>query len=50
MKFVLDLNEETVVKYARHLGYEEDELKHLNEDESFIDALIEIIENTCEYA
>lgn len=49
MKFVLDLNEETVIKYARYLGYEGDELKCLNEDKSFIDTLTEIIENTCEY-
>ena len=44
MKFILDLNEETMFKYARFLGYEESELLNLNKDESFT----EIIENTCE--
>ena len=48
MKFVLDLNEEIMVKYARFLGYEENELSNLNEDESFIITITEIIENTCE--
>ena len=36
MKFILDLNEETMFKYARFLGYEENELSNLNKDESFI--------------
>ena len=48
MKFILDLNEETMFKYARFLGYEESELSNLNKDESFIVTITEIIENTCE--
>lgn len=50
MKFVLELDEEIIVKYARFLGYEENELWCLNEDESFIDTITEIIENTCDGA
>ena len=48
MKFILDLNEETMFKYARFLGYEESELLNLSKDESFIVTITEIIENTCE--
>lgn len=48
MKFVLDLDEEIMVKYARFLGYEENELQYLNEDKSFIDTITGIIENTCD--
>ena len=48
MKFVLDLNEKTMFKYARFLGYEESKLLNLNKDESFIVTITEIIENTCE--
>ena len=48
MKFILDLNEETMFKYAKFLGYEERELSSLNKDESFIITITEIIENTCE--
>ena len=48
MKFTLDLNEEIIFKYAKFLGYEENELSNLNEDESFIITITEIIENTCE--
>ena len=48
MKFILDLNEETMFKNAKILGYEESELSSLNKDESFIIAITEIIENTCE--
>ena len=48
MKFILDLNEEIIFKYARFLGYEESELLNLNKDESFIVTITEIIENTCE--
>ena len=48
MKFILDLNKETMFKYAKFLGYEESELLNLNKDESFIVTITEIIENTCE--
>ena len=48
MKFILDLNEEFIFKYAKFIGYEENELSNLNKDESFIVTITEIIENTCE--
>ena len=48
MKFILDLNEEIMFKYAKFLGHEESELSSLNKDESFIITITEIIENTCE--
>lgn len=48
MKFTLDLDEEIMVKYAKFLGYEENELPCLNENESFITTIIEIIENSCD--
>ena len=48
MKFILDLNDETMFKYARFIGYEENELSNLNKYESFIITITEIIENTCE--
>lgn len=48
MKFILYLNEEIIFKYAKFLGYEENELSNLNKDESFIITITEIIENTCE--
>ena len=48
MKFILDLDEEIMVKYAKFLGYEEEEIKTLNENESFITTIIDIIENICE--
>ena len=48
MKFILDLNEGVIFKYAKFLGYEESELSSLNKDESFITTITEIIENTCE--
>ena len=48
MKFILDLNEEIVFKYAKFIGYEENELSNLNKDESFIVTITEIIENTCD--
>ena len=50
MKFILDLNEEIIVKYARYIGYEENELWNLNENESFIDTITDIIEFTCDGA
>ena len=48
MKFILDLNEKIIFKYAKFLGYEESELLNLNKDKSFIVSITEIIENTCE--
>ena len=48
MKFILDLNEEIIFKYAKFIGYEENELSNLNKDESFIITITEIIENICE--
>lgn len=48
MKFILDLNEGVIFKYAKFLGHEESELSSLNKDESFVTTITEIIENTCE--
>ncbi len=46
MKFELDLNEELMLKYARHLEYEENELSSINENIMFKDTLTNIIENS----
>ena len=35
MKFVLELDEKLMIKYARHLEYDENELNDINENESF---------------
>ena len=50
MKITLDLNEKLMIKYARFLGYKEDELLNLNKSEFFKFCLAEIIEGACEYS
>lgn len=50
MKITLDLNKEIMVKYARFLGYTEDDLWNINEDLSFVDTITELLEETCEYS
>lgn len=47
MKFELDLDDATMIEYARVLGYDEDELSNINKDSSFLDTIIGIIESTC---
>ena len=46
MKFVLELDEKLMIKYARHLEYDENELNDINENESFKSTIIDVIENT----
>ena len=48
MEFTLKLDKEIMIKYAKFIGYEEEDIKTLNENESFISTITEIIENTCE--
>lgn len=50
MKFELELSMELIIKYARHLGYEENELWAINEDESFKDTIVGIIEDEIDIA
>lgn len=50
MKFILDLNEELMVEYAKFLGYEESDLINLNENEKFLDSITELLEEICEYS
>lgn len=48
MEFTLRLDKEIMIKYAKFIGYEEEDIKTLNENKSFISTIAEIIENTCE--
>lgn len=50
MKFILDLNEELMIEYAKFLGYEESDLINLNENEKFLDSITELLEEICEYS
>ena len=46
MKFVLELDEKLMIKYARHSEYDENELNDINKNESFKSTIIDVIENT----
>lgn len=50
MKFILDLNEELMVEYAKFRGFEESDLMNLNENEDFLDRIAEFLEEMCEYS
>lgn len=50
MKFILDLNEELMIEYAKFLGYEESDLINLNENEDFLNRIAELLEEICEYS
>ena len=48
MKFELELDEKIIVDYARHLGYNEEEIETLTQQETFKDTLADIINCTCD--
>lgn len=50
MEFTLILDKSIMISYAKHLGYDEEELTHLGEDEAFKETLIDILEKSCESA
>ena len=48
MKFVLELDNQIMVAYAKHLGYTDSEIENLTEQETFKATLSDILENTCD--
>lgn len=48
MKFVLELDTQIMVAYAKHLGYNDSEIENLTEQETFKTTLSDILENTCD--
>lgn len=48
MKFVLELDNQIMVAYAKHLGYNDSEIENLTEQETFKTTLSDILNNTCD--
>lgn len=48
MKFVLELDTQIMVAYAKHLGYNNSEIENLTEQETFKTTLSDILNNTCD--
>lgn len=48
MKFVLELDTQIMVAYAKHLGYNDSEIENLTEQETFKTTLSDIVNNTCD--
>lgn len=48
MKFVLELDNQIMVAYAKHLGYNDIEIENLTEQETFKTTLSDILDNTCD--
>ena len=48
MKFVLELDTQIMVAYAKHLGYNDSEIENLTEQETFKTTLEGILNNTCD--
>lgn len=48
MKFVLELDTQIMVAYAKHLGYNDSEIENLTEQETFKTTLSDILNNTCD--
>lgn len=48
MKFVLELDTQIMVAYAKHLGYNDNEVENLTEQETFKTTLSDILNNTCD--
>ena len=45
MKITIDLNEEMVKEYARHLGYSEESISNIDKNDFFIEGLSSMIED-----
>lgn len=48
MKFVLELDTQIMVAYAKHLGYTDKEIETLTEQETFKTTLEGTLNNTCD--
>lgn len=48
MIFTLNLDDDIMIKYAQHLGYTDEEILELAEQETFIHTLEGILDNTCD--
>lgn len=48
MKFVLELDTQIMVAYAKHLGYTDSEIENLTEQETFKTTLSGILNETCD--